>query len=691
MVFVADDLGAWLVGLLADAGRRKLTTFVLGTDQERALRSAVAAAVRLTAQQLRPDDDGQSEHLTQVISQVFSPSVSSGPLARCETVLEELQASITRQLAVLDNANLTGAGQSSADVLQIPTSVIVAELTGNLLREIVSRGARGGPLEPLAIQLSNDKVYLQGLRVEGKIDRLDDKVLEVLARLSGLPAVGAGYPARLLLEVEGLPDRDSELTISATHSPLYVRRSEFHDEFSRLVGDGSRLIVLAGLPGMGKTWLAKALTNGSPLIRVVNGLIESGSVQAALNSYGFGNLQFVTGEVHERLAVLLSSERGPRYVVLDGLDSADEISTLIPYNTRSIVVVTCRDRGRVPPDNAAFIGLSRMGVDEAIEMVNRRLPELAEAEVNQLVKTLDYYPLAIQYACGLIGRQHISVERFCRDASSGVDESAKRIRTSDGAMLLTVLKQIVSTIRATDPLAGMLLELVAYCEDGSTVSRHVMWRWAAARTRHIRHGELSPTRFAQALDVLEQFAVIEDIGKPVRRRTFDSGWVRIHAWTAQLVREKLARSAAKEVILSLVAVNREYYAEGIQQKIRDAFDRARASNPDLPDEELTPYILLADDNQSLTMAEAREKEELSDFSISIFEYIDMHRQTVLLCGRLIIDGEFYGLSRSLSIRERNEIVHFLMHAVLFVSQGIQNKVLLPEHWIAWAKELAQSK
>ena len=26
MVFVADDLGAWLVGVLADAGRKKLTT-----------------------------------------------------------------------------------------------------------------------------------------------------------------------------------------------------------------------------------------------------------------------------------------------------------------------------------------------------------------------------------------------------------------------------------------------------------------------------------------------------------------------------------------------------------------------------------------------------------------------------------------------------------------------------------------
>jgi hypothetical protein len=39
MVFAADNLGAWLTGLLADAGRKRPTTLVLGTDQERARRS----------------------------------------------------------------------------------------------------------------------------------------------------------------------------------------------------------------------------------------------------------------------------------------------------------------------------------------------------------------------------------------------------------------------------------------------------------------------------------------------------------------------------------------------------------------------------------------------------------------------------------------------------------------------------
>jgi hypothetical protein len=99
--FVADDLGAWLVGLLADAGRKKLTELVLGSDQERALRSAATAAVQRTAGELRPDDEEQAAQLALVISQVFGYPVPAAPLAGRETVLEGLRAGIAGQLAVL--------------------------------------------------------------------------------------------------------------------------------------------------------------------------------------------------------------------------------------------------------------------------------------------------------------------------------------------------------------------------------------------------------------------------------------------------------------------------------------------------------------------------------------------------------------------------------------------------------------
>jgi hypothetical protein len=52
---------------------------VLGSDQERALRSAGMAAIRLTAEKLRPDNDEQAEDIALVISQVFNEPISDAP------------------------------------------------------------------------------------------------------------------------------------------------------------------------------------------------------------------------------------------------------------------------------------------------------------------------------------------------------------------------------------------------------------------------------------------------------------------------------------------------------------------------------------------------------------------------------------------------------------------------------------
>ena len=172
MVFVADDLAAWLTGLLADAGRRKLTVLFLGSEQERALRSAATAAVQRTAEDLCPRDDEQAGHVALVISQVFGQPIPAAPLAARQTVLEAVRAGIGGQLAVLDDASLTGTGQSSADVLGVPLPVLAEKLTCHLIREIVADGTRGGPLFPLASQLNHDlsrfdNVQLMGMRRRG--------------------------------------------------------------------------------------------------------------------------------------------------------------------------------------------------------------------------------------------------------------------------------------------------------------------------------------------------------------------------------------------------------------------------------------------------------------------------------------------------------------------------------------------
>ena len=58
-------------------------------------------------------------------------------------MLEALQAGTAGQLAVLDDASLTGQRHSSADLLGVPGTVLAEKLTRNLVQEIVVRGSRG--------------------------------------------------------------------------------------------------------------------------------------------------------------------------------------------------------------------------------------------------------------------------------------------------------------------------------------------------------------------------------------------------------------------------------------------------------------------------------------------------------------------------------------------------------------------
>jgi len=190
MPFVADDLAAWLVGLLADAGRRKLTVLVLGSDQERALRQAAAAAIQATAEELSPSDDVRAGQLAVIISELFSESLPDASPDGSETLLERLRSSVARQLAALDDANLTDTGQSSTDILGVSSAVLADRLTAHLVQEILLRGSTGGPLTPLAGQLNYDLTHLQGAKIDGMLARLAQQIGDA-ARLENTPTTAA--------------------------------------------------------------------------------------------------------------------------------------------------------------------------------------------------------------------------------------------------------------------------------------------------------------------------------------------------------------------------------------------------------------------------------------------------------------------------------------------------------------------
>ena len=279
MVFVVDDFAAWLLGLLADAGRKKLTTLVLGDAQQRALRQAAIIAVQDTAGELSPADGQRAWQIAMVISEVFRVQGPDAPLTGAATLVEGLQAGIAGQLAVLDDPGLTGTGQSSAAVLGVPGTVLADRLTGHLMREIMLRGSRGGPLTPLAGQLNHDLTHLQvqrveaqGQRVEGILARLADEARDALARPGGGAAAGRPLDkvtAPFALEVHR-PVQPEDPQPGLPVLPPYVPRE--HDttlgSVVRAAAEGSSgIAVLVGGSSTGKTracWEALQLLRDRP-------------------------------------------------------------------------------------------------------------------------------------------------------------------------------------------------------------------------------------------------------------------------------------------------------------------------------------------------------------------------------------------------------------------------------------------
>jgi hypothetical protein len=170
VVSVADDLAAWLIFILAESVRKRLTRLILGDEQFRALRPAATEALRLTAAELCPGDDQRAEKLAIMIDPLFKTPAPGAPLGDQATVLEALQVAIAEQLKVLDSPKLTPTVMSLTG-RDVSATIVAENLTSHLAREIMVRGSRGGLLAPLADQLNHDMTHLKASGWKGSSPR----------------------------------------------------------------------------------------------------------------------------------------------------------------------------------------------------------------------------------------------------------------------------------------------------------------------------------------------------------------------------------------------------------------------------------------------------------------------------------------------------------------------------------------
>ena len=175
-VFVVDDLVNWLVERLADAGYQKLKTLVGGSDQARALKKAVRAAVQATVGEIGPIGGAEADRAADQINRAFRRR-DPVPLPPGQpTLLEALQAGIARQLSILDDTGQpVVAFRRCRSARWRPTCPVTWYARSS------SRGSRGGALAPLADQLNADLSQLREQRIESKVGQVLDRLGDALA------------------------------------------------------------------------------------------------------------------------------------------------------------------------------------------------------------------------------------------------------------------------------------------------------------------------------------------------------------------------------------------------------------------------------------------------------------------------------------------------------------------------------
>jgi hypothetical protein len=448
VAFVVDDLLAWLVGLVADAGRKKLTALVLGTDQERALRRAVEAAVEATAAELVSSDE-QAERLAMAVGEVFR-----GPqevaLAGRGTLLEALQAGIAARLAVLDDPAVTGTGRSSMELLGVPRGALAQTLAGRLVHQITVRGSGGGPLTALADQLNHDMTHLQGRRLEGMLAQVVGLVT-ALAQSDGGSAVPR-KPVRLPPRPVMLAGREGLL------ADLDTRLAGYGDP-------GPRMVALWGLGGAGKTSVAVEYAHRH--MGEVGVVWQFPAEDATVTAAGFAELAAQLGardlpgsqDLVASVHAVLAASPADWLLVFDNAPDRTAVDAFLPPAGPGRVLITSQS-ALWPPGWAAEVPV--LVTDVAAGFLVSRTGDPDERAATELASELGGLPLALEQAAAYIQATGTTLAGYVslfRDRRA--DLLARGEAAGHPADVAATLGLALSRLGEEAPAAAGLLRLLA--------------------------------------------------------------------------------------------------------------------------------------------------------------------------------------------------------------------------------------
>ncbi len=236
-------------------------------------------------------------------------------------------------------------------------------------------------------------------------------------------------------------------------------------ELALLTGEHAgipQIVVIAGMPGVGKTALAVRAA------RLVSEQYPDGTLYLDLHSHDPGNPALDPAEALDRLLQMLSvpaaqipdtiGERAALWradlsrrravVILDDAAGHDQIRPLLPVTGRSLILITTRRR---LPDSEGTrtLTLDVLPVDQAVTLFRQIAGEGGTGDTDQVAAAVGLcgrLPLAIQLAAGRTAQDSPGLDRLIEELS----QSSARLG-SPGAASPEVIAAFDLSYRALEP------------------------------------------------------------------------------------------------------------------------------------------------------------------------------------------------------------------------------------------------
>ena len=359
-------------------------------------------------------------------------------------------------------------------------------MTGHLLREIITRGSRGGPLFPLASQLNDDVTHLQGQRIEDMLGYLADEVRQALARLGGTHAVAAVPTAlaQLPAATPGFTGRDDELAVLAG--------------LLDPTGSSAPVVVsaVAGLAGVGKTTLAvqaghmarqRGWFGGGMLFIDLHGYDTAPveprpALDALLRALGV-SAEHIPLTEEERAGLyrsVLAQIPEPVLVIADNASSEAQVRPLLPGAGPHKVLVTSRHT--LAGLDARLVDITVLDDDEAVGLLHAALQTARPDDdriagdqdaAGRLARVCGGLPLALQITAAMLKSDPTLAASELAAELAAQSARLDRLRYDDGSGAGTpsVAAAFELSYRKLDGLTARVFRLLAVCPGPDVCTR----------------------------------------------------------------------------------------------------------------------------------------------------------------------------------------------------------------------------